>query len=153
MDITMKDVCDKLREGANILASGERETINVNLDQLSLALDESDVKKLTPSYVRTIMNRVAAVKEIGSVKITRLDVMKGDDFNGYQVTLCRESKRKVFTDKDLPGIKQKAVEKAINHILDVMPNISDLDGEQLQGAAISIKRYQDLIRSLIGDNE
>lgn len=151
MSATTKEFCDYLRARAKMLASGEIDELKINMALVRDSLGD-EANKIKPSYIRVTMNRVAEIREIGCVKIRRSDPIE-DEFDGFIVTLERESKRRVFTDKDLPAIKQKAVKKAINHILDVMPNISDLDGEQLQGAAISIKRYQDLIRSLIGDNE
>lgn len=151
MTMTMKDFCDGLRLAGDKLASGELEFFHLRDGDLEMNLSAEDLRKVRPSYIRTIMNRVASVKELGTVKIARADGI--DLAQGYVITINRDTKRKVFTDKDLPSIKQKAVEKAINHILDVMPNIADLDGEQLQGAAIAIKRYQDLIRNMIGSVE
>ena len=151
MSMTMKEFCDGLRQAAGKLASGEIEFFHLRDGDLEMNLSGDDLRKVRPSYIRTIMNRVAGVKELGTVKITRADGI--EMAQGYVITINRDVKRRVFNEKDLPAIRQKAVEKAINHVLGVMPNVADLDGDQLQGAAIAIKRYQDLIKSIISSGE
>ncbi|EBW6537207.1 hypothetical protein DP733_24310, partial [Salmonella enterica subsp. enterica serovar Agona] len=102
-------------------------------------------------YIRTIMNRVPDVKEIGTVSITRTDPV--EEAPGFKVAINREAKRQVFTKNDIPALEKRIGERIAKRLLNTMPNITDLEGEQLQGAAIGIKRYQDLIKSMVEQGE
>lgn len=151
--MSSKDFCDGLRDGARKLASGEKESTYLRDIDIQTVLGENAGRvKVTPAYIRTTMNRVAEVKEVGSVSVRRVT---GDPElpDGYRISLVKETRKRVFTDKDLPGIKQKANAKLVKELLNIMPNIADLEGEQLQGAAIGIKRYQDLIKSMVEQGE
>lgn len=147
---TTKEFCDNLRLLAKKLASGELPEYIVTDAIIEGNLDEQDQKKVNASYIRTIMNRVPEVKEIGTVSISRTDPI--EDAPGFKIVINREAKRQVFTKNDLPAIEKRMSERIAKRLLSTMPNITDLEGEQLQGAAIGIKRYQDLIKS-IADGE
>lgn len=144
---TTKEFCDSLRVLAKKLASGELPDYVITDATITDNLDDDDQKKINASYIRTIMNRVPEVKEIGSVSITRTDPI--EDAPGFKVTINRDAKRKVFTENDLPAIERRLKEKLLKGITSTMPNITDLEGEQLQGAAIAVKRYQDLIKTMV----
>lgn len=144
-EASTKDFCNALRKYAVELANGSRELLTITDFQLSQSLPETECKKINSSYIRTVMNRVPEVKENGTVKVMRVKAT-ADEVARYEISINREPKRKVFTENDLPGIKKAACKKLANDLIAVMPNISDLEGEQLQGAAIAIKRYQDLIK-------
>lgn len=143
---TTKEFCDSLRVLAKKLASGELPDYVITDATITDNLDEDDQKKINASYIRTIMNRVPEVKEIGSVSITRTDPI--EDAPGFKVSINRDAKRKVFTESDLPVIERRLKEKLLKGITSTMPNITDLEGEQLQGAAIAVKRYQDLLKAM-----
>lgn len=143
---TTKEFCDNLRELAKKLASGDIQYYVIPDALIENNLDEQDQKKINASYIRTIMNRVPEVKEIGTVSISRTDPI--EDAPGFKVAINREAKRQVFTKSDLPAIEKRMSERIAKRLLSTMPNITDLEGEQLQGAAIGIKRYQDLIKSI-----
>ncbi|MGS9609564.1 DUF7174 family protein [Salmonella enterica subsp. enterica serovar Infantis] len=143
---TTKEFCDNLRELAKKLASGDIQYYVIPDALIENNLDEQDQKKINASYIRTIMNRVPEVKEIGTVSISRTDPI--EDAPGFKVAINREAKRQVFTKSDLPAIEKRMSERIEKRLLSTMPNITDLEGEQLQGAAIGIKRYQDLIKSI-----
>lgn len=143
---TTKEFCDNLRLLAKKLASGELPEYIITDATIDGNLDEQDQKKVSASYIRTIMNRVPDVKEIGTVSITRTDPV--EETPGFKVAINRESKRQVFTKNDLPAIEKRMSERIAKRLLSTMPNITDLEGEQLQGAAIGIRRYQDLIKSI-----
>lgn len=142
---TTKEFCDSLRELAKKLASGELENYIIADALIDDNLDEQDRKKVNASYIRTIMNRVPDVKEIGTVSIARTDPV--EETPGFKVAINREAKRQVFTKNDIPALEKRIGERIAKRLLNTMPNITDLEGEQLQGAAIGIKRYQDLIKS------
>lgn len=143
---TTKEFCDNLRLLAKKLASGELPEYIITDATIDGNLDEQDQKKVNASYIRTIMNRVPEVKEIGTVSISRTDPI--EDAPGFRIVINREAKRQVFTKNDLPAIEKRMSERIAKRLLSTMPNITDLEGEQLQGAAIGIRRYQDLIKSI-----
>ncbi|UUT40936.1 hypothetical protein [Salmonella phage GSP032] len=148
---TTKEFCDNLRELAKKLASGDIQYYVIPDALIENNLDEQDQKKINASYIRTIMNRVPEVKEIGTVSISRTDPI--EDAPGFRIVINRDAKRQVFTKSDLPAIEKRMSERIAKRLLSTMPNITDLEGEQLQGAAIGIKRYQDLIKSMVEQGE
>lgn len=144
---TTKEFCDSLRLLAKKLADGELPEFVITDATITDNLDEDDQKKINASYIRTIMNRVPEVKEIGTVSITRTDPV--EDAPGFKVAINREAKRKVFTENDLPAIERRLKEKLLKGIVSTMPNITDLEGDQLHGAAIAVKRYQELLKVMV----
>lgn len=157
MSISSTEFSAMLRAEGEKLASGEKESIIIVSAHLDEKMSEGDRKKITPAYIRMVLNRVPGIKAIGSVKIRRTresgigaEVIERD---GYEITLNREPKRKVITSDDIPAIEQKAVAKFVKRLLLTMPNIADLQGEALQGAATGIQRYQEMIKSSVGGDE
>lgn len=143
-----KEFCDQLRAAAEALAKGEREEIMIRDFDIENNLDEADQKKINSSYMRTVMNRVPRVRVIGTVKVQR--IKDGIDTpSGYLVTLNRNPKRKVVTNDQIPEIKAQAVRHMAKRILNVQPRITDLEGEQLHGAAVAIERYRELIEEVV----
>lgn len=146
-NITTKQFCDGLRSEAGKLASGEKEVSVIEQYNIDAWLSEEDVKKINASYIRTIMNRHPGIKEIGSVKVKRFDGGDGDRAR-FEITLNREPKRKVFTEKDLPAIQDKAVKQAIKQIMIVSPDFSHLEPEGVVVAVDTLKRFKDLVRGM-----
>lgn len=148
MSMTMKDFCDGLRAAGAKLAKGEIPEFVLKDFSLEQSLEPEDARKVTASYIRTIMGRVPEVKEVGSVKIKRI---KGNDEmpDGFYITINKEPRKKVLTTDDKAMIERRAVEKAFAPLLQLMPNVTDLKGEQLQGAMIAIGRYQEMIERIV----
>lgn len=117
--------------------------------RIPLAFIESHIdnpSKMTASYIRTTLNRVPSVKALGNVSVKREEA-DGADY--YKVTINRSPKRKVITNDDLPALQARAVNKKLQALTDYMPNVTDLEGEQLQGAIIGIQRFQVMIKSMM----
>lgn len=149
MSATTKEFCDYLRARAKMLASGEIEELKINMALVNDSLGD-EAKKIKPSYIRMTMNRVAEIREIGCVKIRRSDPIE-DEFDGFIVTLEREAKRRVFTDKDLPAIRKKANEKLIAQILAFTPDFSHLEDGEIVTATKAVAEYKNMIRNYIGE--
>lgn len=132
---------DQLRAAARMLASGERDEIIMTDYQLQQA---SGKEKINPSHIRTTMCR--EVRTLGAISVKRIS-----DPVGYVCTFNADPKKKAVASDELPAIKARAANKALKAIVNVMPNIADLQGEQLQGAVIAIQRYQDLIKNNINE--
>lgn len=147
---TRKEFCDSLRKLAGMLASGKLDTYLMTDWDMAHALGD-EVKGINSSYIRTIMNRSPDVKAVGTVKVIR---SKGDDeAPGFIISLNKEPTRKVVTNDDIPRIQARAVEKFAKSLLERMPNIADLEGDELQGAVKMAGRYQAMIKAEIEQGE
>lgn len=144
MEYTTKDYCDFLRNLGVKLASGEIAEYKLSLLDLAEKLDGDGYYKVTrgTSYSRTIINRVPEVKAIGAISI-KVEETPEDKF--YLFTLNRDVKRKVLTNEDVESIERKALAKGLQSLIDQPPRISDLQGDELKGAAIAIERFVALI--------
>lgn len=147
MTASTKEFCDALRRYARKLATGEMETVLIPDSAIEDGLDEADQRKINASYIRTVMNRVAEVKEVGAVSISRTDGL--DEAKGFKIVLNREAKKKVFTENDLPAIKRRARERLANEILNMSPDFTYQDDAQLLIAVKAVAQYKDMIRKLI----
>lgn len=145
--------CDTLRDIGRAIGSGERETVFMPEVYLRSRVEGGDT--ITASYMRQIINRVPEVKQKGVISIKRKVTDEGD---GFVFTLTEaKSKPRVLTGEEIDEIAEKRAEKAVskilNHLVNVMPNITDLEGDKLAGACEAIGRYQDMIRKLAGGKE
>lgn len=147
MNHTSKDYCNKLRELGVKLANGELEEYRLDMTQLAEIMPPDEYSKISKgtSYSRTIINRVPEVKAVGAIRIK----VEEDKFAKYYVfTLNRDVKRKVITNDDLPKIEASWRAKFIKQLLQTQPRISDLKGEQLEGAAIALERFANMLNEM-----
>lgn len=149
--MSTSEFCGKLREVGVALVSGSSEEVVMPLNYIYGSLSAEDAAKISSSYIRTVINRTPGLKEIGAISVKKRT--SDDGIDKYHMTLNRNPNRKVITDKDVPGVKQKAREKLAAELLEVMPNVTDLDGDELAGAVKAIGRYQDLIKSKVVSND
>lgn len=133
-----------MRVAIEKVADGSEPFMRIPLAFIENAIAEP--KKINPSYIRTTLNRVPCVKAVGKISV-KLEENDGAMF--YKVTINRDAKRKVITNDDLPALKARAVNKALQALTEYMPNVTDLEGEQLQGAIIGIQRFQVMIKSMM----
>lgn len=142
--IPMKDFCNGLREKAKSIAEGE--PLIIPLAMLVQRLHPEDAKKVTASYIRTILVRTPEIKEKGSVSIKKCVCPERGEY--LEVTLNENKKRRIITTDDLPAIKEAAVSSAFAKFMNIQPDITDLEGEQLIGATVALRRMKDLIKSM-----
>lgn len=84
---------------------------------------------------------------LGAISVKRIT-----DPMGYVCTFNPDPEKRAVASDELPAIKARAANKALKAIADVMPNLTDLEGEQLQGRYhCSVQRYQDLIKKQINE--
>lgn len=142
-----KEFCNKLREAAVALANGDTEEIKLPIRFIGQHFgDDEKVKSITPGYVRTIMNRVGEVKAVGSCS-----VKSGFDDDGdpvYIIALKKDTKRKVLTNEDVQALESKWRAKFIRELLNRPPRVTDLEGDELKGAAIAIERLCSMLESM-----
>lgn len=143
---TTKEFCDNLRLLAKKLASGELPEYIITDATIDGNLDEQDQKKVNASYIRTIMNRVPEVKEIGTVSISRTDPI--EDAPGFRIVINRDTKRRIVTTNDLPAIKEHEREKLVEKIMRISPDFSHLDDEKALVAMRAVATFKDLIKEI-----
>ena len=148
--------CDTLRDIGRAIGSGERETVFMPEIYLRSRVEGGDA--ITASYMRQVVNRVPEVKRKGVISIKRKVTDEGD---GFVFTLTEaKSKPRVLTGDEINAIvierTAKAVNKALKHLANVMPRVSDLEGDKLAGALIMGERFHEIIDGMIkkiGDDE
>lgn len=140
-----------LRGEAVRLASGEIDEVYFSDSQLDAAILEGDRKKINASYIRMVMNRVAEVKEVGRVSVTRTDGI--EMAVGFLITLNREPKRKVYTDEDMPAIKQKIRNQVLKDLIGRNPKFTDMQDEALAVAVEMIRRYDEMFKGMIEEGK
>lgn len=144
--MTNKEFCNQLRDVARAIGEGKQDEVRMPNAYIMAVLGAEESKKITQSYIRQIIER--ELKKYGK----RPSIKTDKDEDGkitYVMSALAGEKVRVIERKDLPAIQAKAINKVLSHILDVIPNIIDLEGEQLDGARIAISRYQDMIRKMI----
>ena len=116
--MTSKEFCEKLREAARAAATGE--VIKLPVAYITMNVQAEDAKKLNSSYIRTIMNRVPEVKEVGSVSVKKKTSDDGAEY--YEIAINRDTKRRIVTTNDLPAIKEHEREKLVEMIMRISPD-------------------------------
>lgn len=137
--ITSTDFCEKLREGVRSMVNGDLPEIRVNSAWVEQNIDEEDAQKLTPAYLRNITVREAMKfgRSVGLKTVT-------DDDTGNRIIIIRlkdSKKARVVNEKDIPHLESQWKRKFIKHLLKTTPRITDLEGDELKGAAIAIERF------------
>lgn len=146
-----KELCEKLREAGAALGRGEVDDVRLPYGYILQHFDSDFEKanKITAGYIRTIINRVPEIKAEGRVSVKR---EQNEDGVVFVITVNRDPKRKVITSQDMPAIEAKIRNKFLKRLLNFIPNITDLQGDALQGAAIGVQRYQEMIKEMMNED-
>ena len=143
--MNMKEFCDKLREAAKkAIVDGN---VPLPLMFIMTKLDPDDARKVTAGYIRTTVNRVPEVKEAGSISVRKRTNEDGVEYYDLVFVKGVSSRKTVYNKDQVTQAKQKAVNKVVEMLIQLNPNVTDLEGDELAGAMKAIKRYQDLIRT------
>lgn len=143
------EFCNTLREVGEALASGEKEVVEI--PKAWIEYNVTNGKSITASYIRTIIGRVQAVKAIGAVSVKSRE--SDDGAKHFVISINRNPKRKMITSDELPELEASWRAKFIKHLLSTQPRITDLQGEQLNGAAIALERFAAMIEKMGEVNE
>lgn len=146
--VSNKEFCDTLRDVGEKLASGERDEVLIPKSYIDMHVEGGD--KITPSYIRMTINRVGSVKAKGSASVKVRANEEGA--KSFVITIKTDAKRKVITNDDMPRLEATWRKKFIKHLLATQPRITDLKGEQLEGAAIALERFMAMIEKM-GEDE
>lgn len=145
MTMSMKEFCDQLREAAKkALAEGG---VKLPFVYIMTKLEPEDARKVTAGYIRTTVNRVPEVKEAGSISVRKRTNEDGQEFFDLVFVKGVSSRKTVYNKDQVNQAKNKAVNEVVEMLLQLNPNVTDLEGDELAGAMKAIKRYQDLIRT------
>lgn len=145
--MTTSKFCDILRDIGRALASGEKSEVvmPVAYRDAQLGIDSP----MTPQYMRQVINRVPEVKAKGRASVKQREDEEG--VKSFVFTLNEEKRKTIYTPDDLPRLEQGWRVKFIKHILKTNPVITDLRGEQLEGAAIALDRFAQMLRDMCDD--
>lgn len=149
--LTSKEFCDKLREGVQAMVAGSTPNMRINMAWLDMNIDPNDRQKLTYQYVRNTMNREA--EKHGKAISIKSDTCDDTGHDFWIATLKDCKKARIVNEKDVPAIQARAVEKFAKQILNFMPNVMHLEGEERNGALEGIALYQKMIRELLNGDE
>ena len=149
--MNMKEFCDKLREAAKkAIVDGN---VPLPLMFIMTKLDPDDARKVTAGYIRTTVNRVPEVKEAGSISVRKRTNEDGVEYYDLVFVKGVSSRKTVYNKDQVNQAKNKAVNKVVEMLLQLNPNVTDLEGDELAGAMKAIKRYQDLICTFAQEDE
>ena len=143
---------DHLRDMARSLASGDKPEGLITVSMMQQQFPNLEEKNYS-SYLRMTMGRIAEVKAAGALSIKRKMVNDQESehygVEYFQITLNKNKRKTVYTKDDLPEIEARANAKLIKRIIDVMPNLAHLSGEELQGAVKGVALYQEMIKKMM----
>lgn len=145
--MTAKEFCDKLRESIIKVVNGEEPYIKFPHSTITFNVMPGEREKLSTAYMRTILNRVPEVKAAGraSLKIER------DDSGAvlYMITIDRTAKRKIMNETDLAQLERRITARIMKKLINNTPRITDLEGEEREGAIKMIKRYEEKFNEMM----
>ena len=144
---------DKLREAAVALAKGDYEHIDIKSSTLMSALAGKQSADKPAAYIRMIMGRVPEVMEQGRISIKKFEVedAEHDDFGMlmYRVTIAKDKKRKVFTQKDIDRIAAKERNKIAKQLMELSPNLANYAPEEYATLAKVVEDYRKIIHNAL----
>lgn len=155
--ITAAQLAEQLREAGRKLASGEMNEVKLPLSYLLANMTKEENDKVTPSYMRTTINRVPEVREIGSTSIRKV---AGDEGEVYIITLVpmtetRKSQRRTLTPDEQRRLKSHAAALELKRFADYVSPVmlTATSGEMFEGARLAIYQFQQAIKDRINELE
>lgn len=149
--LTSKEFCEMLRDGIGKVANGEMDELKINIAWLDDNLDPIDRKKITYQYTRNTCDREANKYGKGIRARTHKCNETGNDY--WIIQLKGDKKARIVNEKDLPALEERWKRKFIEHLLKLQPRITDLEGDELKGAAIGIERFIAMIEDMAKGDE
>lgn len=141
---------DKLREAARKLANGDEMEIVIPHNFVSSMLAGKKSADNPVSYIRNTMMRVAEVKAVGSLRVTKSECKDEEsNFFGmdiYTVTLNREGRKTVYSKKDVDRIKAVTAMRTAEKIMKISPNLANYAPEEYATIAKVIAEMQAQIK-------
>lgn len=148
---------DKLREAAKALANGSQEEIVIPSNVFERQLSGLKSAETPSAYIRSIMNRVPEIKEIGTVKIKKTTCDDSDsDYVGmeiYTVTVSKEKRKKVFNKAEVDRAKRDAVAKAAERFLLVSPCLANYEPEEYATISKVMQEIHEIVKSQFINSE
>lgn len=142
--ITTGEFCNKLREVGAALLDGKMEEVKIPFTYISATVEPEGAKKITPAYIRQIVGRVVKPKGNASVKV----VTDEEGKKSYVISINDKPNRKTITTDDLESLKASWRAKFIAQLLSTQPRITDLQGDELKGAAIALERFAEMLEAM-----
>ena len=142
--MTNAEFNEMLRAQAIKLAKGEVKEFRVCVADIYDRVDEPE--KYNRGYLRQTVARVKEVRSAGA--ITMRSVVDDVDGLTYIFSIDDSKKPEIVTSESLDVIKTRWKRDFIKFLLKSQPRITDLRGEQLEGAAIALERFADFLNGL-----
>lgn len=143
--MTNSEFNDMLRESGRKLAMGEVNEVILPLGFIELNVPNP--KRLTKSYLRNIISRVKEVQAVGKIKMrTFIDEERGDCYR-FTIDPVSDIDR---SDKEGKAIVRRAAKlEELRALMDIQPNITDLEPEALMPAMEAVRRFHAHIQARI----
>lgn len=145
--MTNKEFCDQLREVAHAIGKGDQEIVSMPRSYIEINLG-TEANKINTAYMRSIMQR--EMKKYG-MTISISTSKNEDGFTVYTFAAKDGVKKRTFTSDELPQLELKWKAKLIKQLLMQQPRITDLQGDQLTGAAIALERFAQMLKDMCDD--
>lgn len=142
---------DKLRLAARALATGELPELIIPYSAISKALAGKKSMEAPASYIRTIMNRVSEVREVGSVKVKKGECKNPEhDYFGmdvFTITICTSDRKTIYDKKDVERIKKATARKVAEKMLTLSPNLANYAPEEYATLAKAVAEFHEIIKA------
>lgn len=142
---------DKLRAAARALAIGDIQELVIPFNAIVAALAGKKSATSPASYIRTTMNRVAEVREAGTVKVKKGECNNPEsDYFGMDVltiTICTTDRKTIYDKKDVERIKKATARKVAEKILTLSPNLANYAPEEYATLAKAVAEFHELVKS------
>lgn len=149
--MTAREFVHQLETAIIKVIEGEHDHVPFDSGTLYANVEAGEHSKLTRQYICTTLNRMPEVKAVGKVRMNITRDEGGMTF--YKLSINRNPKRKVITNDDVGEIKHKAIKRAVRGFLERPPTVADLEGEQLEGAMIMMRRYNAMFNEFMKEGE
>ena len=149
--MTAREFVRELEKAIVKVVDGEHEHVPFTSGVIMANVQPEEQGKITRQYICSTINRVPEVKAVGkaSLKIKRTE----DGITEYTLTVNRNPKRRVLTSDDTAAIQAVAVRKVVRGFLERPPTVADLEGEQLEGAMIMMRRFNAMFNEIVKEGE
>lgn len=153
-----KEFTNKLRAAAKALANGDLPEIVIPHKAVAFVLAGKKSSDNPTAYIRNTMSRVSEVKAVGSISVKKsmCNDDESDHFGDdvYTVTINRETRKTVYSKKDVERIKAATASKTAARIMKISPNLANYAPDEYATIAKVIEEIQEQIKSqFINDNE
>ncbi|AEM24792.1 hypothetical protein F414_gp25 [Cronobacter phage ESP2949-1] len=143
--LTPSEFNDMLRESGRKLGMGEVQEVLVPFEYIAINLAQPE--KISKSYLRNIISRVKEVQAAGKIKMRTVNHPERGECYRFTIEPVSEIDS---ADKEAKGIVRRAAKlEELRALMDIQPNITDLEPEALIPAMEAVRRFHAHIQARI----